>query len=749
MYISMQGNWSVQVKSKSAAFPQRFIISGAGTGNGTYDGVVSTPVVHVTGNSWTINIQNNPGTGFQASDTQIKFPKLAGGVYSFDIVSNDAGGDADFNDLILTCSATASATDYIVYGNVKGYSGNCLYNPCFPEWMVIESAAALKVALQNPILNNVISKLYPERIPSVIVNPNPPDPAPFVAMMINLRDMKQTPSRVANIYNSVPALEERKATKNAAEPAPQFKFQKSVTVDSTTFASPYSYDNIAIARLKDNFFWNCTTQAAPFTSLLFQQYDRSASELAGGPYTGSGTFSTLGGIVADMNGNYIFRFQQTLTDIINELTDDVAPGENPFVQYRPDLVVSIPGSSYVSAPYYNVPNMYRLDICLPSSELPTLSSSCFNGNLIGSLGNVFVGGTQNKTLSLGATHLNRFGYNNHLHSDGRISVHNTSAHFSVDCACWGGEIDLWGCMYNTQRKESDPIIRYFTIQYTNDGVNWHYVQESYLYPLFTKIALPGYNGELIGAIPTMLHVNGGPATSVPAYINIQAQAFHDGIPWEASHLNRYMQLNSGLYQGATPGTVYFKVEGFDGNGQPIADARDLIALYIDNNSLGFSLDNVWFDADGVNIIKSDCNLYRMTDAALNTPLNIKFKANDQWGFLDNYHLSLSNCGAAFPITESLPGISDGQNLCAGDTYSAFACTGYTGTAEVGKFGDLNAHEITYSPAPVPTAKWLAPAQYFTMLTVGLTAVKRVTNGYNTGYSSTYETSATVAVERIS
>ena len=61
MAIPMQGSWTVSVKSKNAAFPQRFIVAGAASGNGTYVGDVSTAPVLVTGANWRIQIQNNPG----------------------------------------------------------------------------------------------------------------------------------------------------------------------------------------------------------------------------------------------------------------------------------------------------------------------------------------------------------------------------------------------------------------------------------------------------------------------------------------------------------------------------------------------------------------------------------------------------------------------------------------------------------------------------------------------------------------
>ena len=36
MTIQLQKSWTVSVKSKNASFAQRFIISGAAAGNGTY-----------------------------------------------------------------------------------------------------------------------------------------------------------------------------------------------------------------------------------------------------------------------------------------------------------------------------------------------------------------------------------------------------------------------------------------------------------------------------------------------------------------------------------------------------------------------------------------------------------------------------------------------------------------------------------------------------------------------------------------
>jgi hypothetical protein len=560
---------------------------------------------------------------------------------------------------------------------------------------------------------------------------------------------------VANIYRGAQSAsaDKRTSAKGSAEASSvtaALKFDRSVTQTSSQQVQFINQDTIALARIVDHSFFRCTTNPASGITLNFQEYDRSASELAGGSYTGTGIRDFLGSAITDMNGNYIFRFTQSLSELVSEVFNDVAPGENVAVQYRPDLIVSVPASNpasgvlYESAPYYNVPNLYRLDLCLPASEVPP-TSVCFNGNLIGSLGNVFVGGNQNTGGTISAAALDRNGDNNHLRADGRISVHNFQAHFSAECACWVGVIDVKGCMYNAQRGPSDPIIRNYTIRYSKDGSTWQFVTESYLHPIFSHRSLPNYNGDLVGPFPHTLHVDGVSTPNVPSYKNIQVEAFLDGIDWEFSSIDRYMQLSSSIYQAGQPGTVYFKVEGYDSSGHLVPGARDLIALYIDNNPLGFSLGPVQFIADGTNIVKAECNLYRIKEAYLNTPLNITFKANDQWGFLDHYALSISKCGTPFAVDESIPGISAGSN--PGNT-DALGCPGYRGTAEIGKFGDLNSHLITYSPSPSPTKKWLEPAESYTLYYVDLVAQKRETNGYNSGLSGNYVNGAQFAVERL-
>jgi hypothetical protein len=764
MYITMQGNWTVAVKSKSAAFAQRFVISGASSGNGTYSGVVGAIPVHVTGSLWTINIQNNPGSGFQNSDAKIKFPSIIGGNIVFDIESNDAGGDQDFDDLILTCRTPNTGSEYVMYGNVSCYSGSCYFNPCYPGWLVIENQFALEAALKNPALADAIRLLYPERIPPVIVNPNPPDPGPFKPIMINLASTSQAAGRVVNVYEKLQIEQPPVVTKRGASTAEalaqptaqQFKLSSSIPVAAAAGLKTAAYDLSAIAKLKAGIRRFCFTEQLPYLTLNFTEYDRTYAELHGSPYLGNGDRDPLGSAITDMNGNYIFRFTRSIYEQIDESYNDVAVGESHFTAYRPDVIVSVPNTTpasgviYESAPHWNIPTLYHLNLCFPCSQV-SAPSLCFNGNFVGGLGNVAIGGNQNTAGSTSAAALNRNGYGNHLHADGTVSVqiNPNQAGFHATSACWVGLIDWKGCMYNMQRKASDPVIAHYTIRFKKPGGTWQFLNEAYTHPLFSKRNIIGYTGDPVGPFPMTLNVDGLATAHVPAYKNIQKEAFHDGIDWEFTNIDRFMQMNSAIYEAGTAGTVYFKVEGYDAAGNLVPGAKDLIALFIDNSYINYSLDNVWFTDDGVNVIKSDCNLYRMTDDHLNSPLHIRFKANDNMGFIENYSLGFSKCGAAFDVNELMggmpkPGISAGNNPTVIDTN---AYVPYRGTAQLSKFGDENSHTIEYTPK-LPNIKWLNPGEYYTMLYVSLNASKRQTNGYNSGLYYASGAGTVVAVERI-
>ncbi|XZF12509.1 hypothetical protein ACTHGU_12010 [Chitinophagaceae bacterium MMS25-I14] len=765
MLITMQGTWTIKVKARYAAFPQRFIVSGAASGNGTYLANEKLSPVTVTGRQWTIAVQNDPGPGFQLSDTRIKFPVKNGSYYEFDIESNDAGADKDFDDLILTCSSYATINDFIIYGNTTLYKGRCIFNPCHRNILVIDKYASLVEALKNDYLKKIIEQLYPERIPPV--NPNPPDPAPyFKPLIINLQD-EVAPTQVQMQYRA--AVSSKRSADAASEAnnalgMDQFELVRTTQTNvNARLSSQATFDKVSLASQIDKLRFVCSTTPAANVTLSFEEYDRTLAEKLGGVYTGTGNRQLLGDTITDMNGNYIFRFTfNSFSQLIEGLTD-IAAGENYTTVKLPDIIVKVKEAQapfkvlYESIPYYNIPNLKRIDLCIPQSSVPPVFQ-CFNGSIISGLGNVFIGGDQNSsgllqpTILHPADPLDRNGFNNHLHPDGRISVHNSQAGFAVDCASWNGLIDIKGCLYNIQRKAGDPIIAYYTLRIMREGAaDWSFVNQPYVQPQYSKRSAPGYSGDPVGPFNHTIHIDGATYTNAPTYKNTQKEIFIDGIDWE--YTDRYMQLNTGLYDmenGAhDPGTFYLRVDGFDSAGNHVSGATDLIALFINNKPLNFGLTEASFIDPVEKVNSGNCTLYRLYPDQMQAAVNFKFKAGDTDGFVDSYQMSISKCPNSIAMDIDAPPVSVATNItngilaagtASGNT-DASGCTGYTGTTEDFSVPDYVTMQIH------PTSSWMLPEEQYVTIYFGLTAYVRTTNGYNSGVTGPYQASTGFAIER--
>lgn len=757
MIIAMQGNWTVTVKSKGAAFPQRFVVQGATSANGTHPGTPGTSVF-VTGAQWSIAIQNDPGTGFQASETKLTFPHQVGSNYVFDIQSNDAGNDTDFDDLVLTCSAPVNINDFIVYGNVTLYSGSCIFNPCRRFPYVIDTYPGLLQALKNPLLKDYINKYYPERIPGPV---NPPDPAPYFKPIVFDLTNEATQANTALQYTRSAPVETKKNLKAADETVSAFAASNFQLISSTPAVASkqilaQSAENISLAKNIGGLYRYCLSGPGSNLTLTFEEYDRTGSELLGGAYTGTGDRRLLGDTITDMNGNYIFRFSFDMTFPGLEDASDVGPGEDINTVLYPDVIVKVTGYSpfqvlFESAPYYNIQNLRRIDLCLPESTVH-VSSACFNGNLIGSLGNVFLGGNQNTLASTSATSLRRYGDSNYLESNGVISVNSSLAGFHVECAAWNGTIDMRGCMYDASKTAVDNKIRWYTIRVNRAGTSgWTYVSQNYKHPKFSKRNLPNYIGDDVG--PFYPAVGGTLNGVVPAYMNIQRQIFVDGIDWEFSNFDRYMQLNTALYDViagiTTPGTFYVRVDGYDAAGAHVSNATDLIALYIHNRGLQFQMTGAILNDPA--IVSGGCGLYRLTDAQMKTPIVFSFEANDPYGFVNAYSLGVGRCpGTALDLNANIEGdfTITGSHTFPGGSNPANVhdtCPGYKGTQD--DYSNPGLVSVEIQPTLAGDG-WIKTGEYFTIYSFGLTASQRVTNGYNTGTSSPNPISSQIMMERL-
>jgi hypothetical protein len=725
MAINMQGSWTVSVKSvETFEAPQRFIISGASTGNGIYNGSTATPPVHVTGDHWSITIQMDKGNGFVDSPDQITFPTSSGGKYHFDIQSNVPANDPVFDDLILTCSTPVTLNDFLIYGNISYYTDGCIFNPCFLPYLVIDTAVALAAALKNPILRVPIELLYPDRVR--IKLPPLPDPPPFKAMVIPLREQTALPSKVAQVFkatgNALRADETRAASVDFdSAPTPLRTLSLSQPA-----AKAIEFDRLAVSGIVDHLFRFCETGPLPGTALRFQEYDRTNAELAGGPYTGTGNRELLGACATDRNGNYIFRFSRAFAQYVHEAQVDVAPGENVFTQVLPDVIVTLldfmkaSGYCYESAPYWNVPFLKQINICVPKSCVGRLPTACQGHNAIQAIGNINIGDVKVGYVAPAGSppgYGPRVGFNNSLGDEGRITARDmtTTDVPQARCAAWFSSLDFYGCFID------HPEVVYYTIRWRphypiNQG--WSDFKEEYKHEKIANMGLPNYQGDLVGPqLGVQLHIDGGPLVPANAYLNIESDP-----AWRLHNRDRKAVITSSIYAPAnSPRPIDFRLEGYDSAGNKIAAADDTITLYIDNSEPDFFIDSVTMltTAGGV------CALFNLNGQP-NTPLTVKFKANQLQRFMSRYDLTVrkGNIGG-FPIVDNGPGLISGIYVHGDD----LVCNSLEGTFD-DPVHDAGGFVVADIIADNPPGRWLEPNQPFCTFAVQLSCSTRVTNGYN-------------------
>lgn len=722
MPINMQGRWTISVKLKNAAYTQRFVISGAAVGNGTYS--ETSPPVTVIGDSWVINIQNDPGTGFVDSDMRIKFPTSSGGQTKFDIESNDVwAGDKDYDDLILTCTmnSTPFALDYLIYGNVSYYTSSCLFNPCFQfGWVVIDSQESLLVAAQNPSLKDIIKKYYPEKLEVVPPKIGPmPDPPPFRPIVLPLSEKYAQPSQqalVAEMSAAAPQQTRLKAKAKSDEETELFVTNVKTVEIARKEVFEMDYERVALGKLVDKYLHFCMTGALPGVALRIEEYDRTNAEKAGGPYTGTGHRETLGVCATDRDGNYVFRFSRTFLQSLGEAFIDTAPGENVFVQYKPDIIVSVldpsatTGISYESPPYWNVSPVKRINICVPRENIGHFPTACQGEHAIQAIGNIFIGAPESDG--------SRVGYNNTLTADGRITARYSLAGTpQARCAAWGGYLDLYACFL-------DQPVKYYTIRYrryladSSTWTPWEFFRQEYRHPKIENLDLPDYNGDLVGPLEGIsLHIDGGSAVPAPAYLNIE-----EDDAWVFTHRGRKGVISSWIY-APQPGLVEFKIEGYNNAGAEITGAEDTIRLFIDNTAPVYKIEEVTMLAQA----GGDCALFTLPATQLDAPLTVKFKANQLQGFLNDYGITVRKGNTiGFSITGTGPGAISGSYVHGSDDK---VCSQFFGTLD-----DITSDPdgvVTANIEPAAGADWLETGQSFCTFAVNLSCSRRVTNGYNT------------------
>jgi hypothetical protein len=731
MAILMHGNWDISVAQKEAGRAQRFLVSGALSGNGAHEGVVGASVVQVRGSSWSLIIQSLADGVWQSSVDKLQF--TSANCSYFRIASDDGGGggvsDMDFNDLVLQCTAVATngATDYFVYGHVSTYDGICFMNPCWRDWLVIDSRFKLMEALKYPILHDYITKYYPYAALELAVKPPipMPDPPPFSPMVLPLQGDTLLPNKQATLFKSV-QYDLISQTGRGIDPellGETFMPVKSFTLANTV--AKFDVSKIAIGSLIDKFRFRCSTDNYGSGILRFIEYDRTGAEMAGGAYTGTGGRQVMGQAITDSFGNYLFRFSRSEFQNIDELTTDVAAGESFFAQVKPDIIVQIINPLNTSQVLYetplnaNISTCKRLNICIPKDSIGSSANPCVGQSLIQYIGNTLVAAD-----SAG----NRGGAGITLNSSGRVSGNG------LNCAAWSGSLNVIGCQMNS------AAIAYYTIRSRQVGtVLWKNVDHN------EPCSLPRMFGGFIGtqSIRTTqdLHIDGGGLVKTDCYLNVESGLF--GAGWITS-INLKATLTTAKYTNMTgAGGVEFRLEGYDSSGNKLTGVDERILLYLDNKGIEAIIAPT-VTLGGVPL--GNCALFTLPKNAANNPienapLTVHLKAVQDNGFMGKYTLTIGKgaigeidlvkVGAWSPnpnTTDFSTGIQIGR---AYKLTSVASCPAFTGTPDEGAVGDYI--DMVVQPATT----WLEANQTFCAFRLRIGGHIRHTDGtyHNPSYNS--------------
>lgn len=691
MAITMQGAWTISVKSKNASFPQRFLIQGSDSADGIYPGEPGSPAVNVTGAQWSITIQHNPNgpVSWLPSAERVTNPVLSGSQLTFDIQSNDSGGDHDYNDLVLSCATAANDSEFVLYGNVRTYEGFC-FNPCFRfPWLVIDTAQHLRELLKYPAVSKVIEALYPERV-KIIRRPFPePDPAPFRPIMIPLNAFTEESGAIfENIQPNAPV---------AAATS-----MKSITAYARLSLSAGVFDRVSphvrdLAKLLDRIRLHCSVKDQPGLLLRFLEYDRTADELAGGAYSGEGDRQVLGLTVTDEQGNYIFRFTRTLADIAEEVSD-VPSGGVLANELRPDILVQVVNGTTVlfeTGLHTNIPNLKRIDLCIPESVINPGPTACQGGRAIQAVGNIF-------TIS---------GVGNTLDAEGRITATHSSGP-QITRGAWAGRLDLFACFTD------QPAVKYYTIRFRKPGSGWSFVQEEYKHVFIPFIGDPGHPAHKVGPFTRTLTIDGVTDPNAPAYNNIESDS-----QWLATHRLRKVKLSSSVYADQLyltdhAGPVEFKIEGYDASGNKVAGAEDTITLYIDNRPVTGDIDTIALGA----IAPGECGLFELPSA--NAALTIRFKADHPGGFTQRYYLDVRRgSNTAVAVSDTTTPVQPLDLVYNEATHGNFFFGTFNGVAP-------DSDNYVLAELQADSGAWLPSDKNFCAFAFELWGVRRATDGYH-------------------
>ena len=642
-----------------------------------------------------------------------------------------------------------TATDFIVYGHVSHYNDPCLFNPCFPFHLVVDNRPAFLEALKVPVLKESLEKLYGKRVSQALRNPVPEPDDPFVPMIIPLKDDTAIPQKEQLHLTVKP---EEFSFKTSSKKTEKITFnavadQNIISLASEqTLSAIQSIDRIQLGRYVDRFRLFCKSSPLSNVLLRFQEYDRSAAELAGDVYSGNGNREFLGRCFTDRNGNYIYRFTRDINDFVSDAVDDTAPGENAFTQQMPDIIAQLldednPSTSvFETAPYWNIPLLRRINICIPDSKLTTIPKVCGQHDyMIQGIGNIELG-----PLNTG-TNI-RSGFGNTLTANGLITTSGTSPTPSTQCAAWKGNLEVLGCMSNKD-------ISYYTVQYKKQGQpdsQYQFINEPLMQSRYSSsIFLFTIKENVALNVDLRINGNSSPKVNVKAFLNVQTDS---SKLWTEKSKIRKALLRTIFYKDIE-GPVEFLFETYRSNGNKLSFSEK-VTLYIDNNNAIRDINNeVSLGGQAL----GNCALFTLPAGNLAAPLTVRFQAEHNKGFMANYNLHmLKGATGGFGIA---PGVAPANFVSffkmdnvsnTGRTYvhgSSVNCDlRFRGTINepwANLVGDD--YEVAVTPA---SGNWLEANQQFCAFSIRLDGHTRHTNGTH-GYPYFGATPVLIGIQKAS
>ncbi len=604
MTIGLQGSWIVSVKTKSAAWEQRFLIEGSTNSvDGPYVGELSTSAVFVDSEQWGVTIENNPTgpVGWRPSRTRLVNFRVETGFFKVDIESDDGGKgpDEDFNDLVLTIAKPLNDSEWIVYGSAKSYKGFCLFNPCFTfPFVVIDTAEQLERLVQYPEVRSILERVYGGDITRLAEREH------FKPVVLS-RGGEMRAGLAVEGSTSFELTKATKARPSEAVPSDTAKISHPVTTSHKANLSA------ADAGIIDKVMALAPCEVNPIGSALLRlvEYDRTDAELGGGAYTGFGDRETLGVTSTDEFGNYVFSFKRSFAELLDEATSDVPVGGSAAVAARPDLIyqfVDDPEAIAVheTAPYYDVTNVQRIDLCIPAKEL--VPKPCRGDRVLQYLGDIPIVNNPGSTLFPDGT----------ITNDPAISESGPA----VRRGAWNGVLGIFGCFEDTVTP-----VKHYTIRYKAGAGSWQYlsVNASGLRQQGTGV----WVSESYGPTSTPLSVG-----TVPAYRNIETEV---GWSLEVEHRKARVDLVS-LLSPDLPRSiddVWFVIRGYDDDGNFVPGTFDLVKLRVDGERATGDIASITVPGEPD---PGECAMLELPNDS--SPLEIKLRALDADGFLRDWRL---------------------------------------------------------------------------------------------------------------